>query len=98
MSHPDFTDKPTAPTAQGASGSGSERPLTRGKWTFYGDGLIEYEYTPRIGKVQRVCGILGKNKAVSRLQFTDIRELIIGNDQDSQERTPRASRSGRREI
>jgi len=78
MSDPEFTDKPTAPTAQGASG----------------DGLIEYEYTPRIGKVQRVCGILGKDKAVSQLQFIEIRTLIIGNDQDSQERIPRASRSG----
>jgi len=65
MSQTDPTDKPTAPAGQEASRSSGERPLTRGKWTYYGDGLIEYEYTPRIGNVQRVCGILGKNKAVS---------------------------------
>jgi hypothetical protein len=69
MSHTDPTDKPTASAGQDASGSRSERPLTRGKWTYYADGLIEYEYTPRIGKVQRVCGILGKNKAVSHLSL-----------------------------
>jgi hypothetical protein len=40
----------------------TERPLTRGKWTYYGDGLTEYEYTPPSGRVQRVCGVLGKNK------------------------------------
>jgi len=83
MSHSGHTtDKPTPEASHdaGPSGSSSERPLTRGKWTYYADGLIEYEYTPRIGKVQRVCGILGKNKAVSQLQSESISTLIIGND------------------
>jgi len=43
------------------------RQLTRGKWTYYGDGLTEYNYTPPAGRTQRVCGVLGKNKQASLL-------------------------------
>jgi hypothetical protein len=68
MSEPDITDK-VSTTAQPDAGSTSTiRPFERSKWTDYGDGIIEYVYTPPKGKgkVQRVCGILGKDKRVSQ--------------------------------
>lgn len=72
MSHTGI-DKLAAPSADATSTSTNapsssttaDRPLGRGKYTYYGDGIIEYEYKPRKGKVQRVCGILGKDKRVS---------------------------------
>jgi hypothetical protein len=59
-------DQTTTPTDAVSSSSTTGRALTRGKYTYYGDGIIEYEYKPRKGKVQRVCGILGRDKRVSQ--------------------------------
>jgi len=58
-------DATTTSTTAPSSSTTADRPLGRGKYTYYGDGIIEYEYKPRKGKVQRVCGILGKDKRVS---------------------------------
>jgi hypothetical protein len=82
MSQTDPNDKSTLAADQDGSSSGStpSRPLTRGFWTYYGDGVIEYEYTPTWGNAQRVCGVLGKDKAVSHSQvshhWTDSRKPI----------------------
>jgi hypothetical protein len=88
MSHPvidDQTghgDQTTTPNDAISSSSTTGRALTRGKYTFYGDGIIEYEYKPRRSKVRRVCGILGKDKRVSQPleDYTEIKwglKLII---------------------
>jgi hypothetical protein len=37
-----------------------------GVHVYYGGGLIEYEYKPRKGQVERLCGVLGKDKRVSQ--------------------------------
>jgi hypothetical protein len=63
----DQTTTLTDVSSSSSSAPATGRALTRGKYTFYGDGIIEYEYKPRRGKVQRVCGILGKDKRVSEL-------------------------------
>jgi hypothetical protein len=78
---------------QALSGSVNQRPLTRGFWTYYGDGVIEFEYTPTWGNAQRVCGVLGKDKAVSYSSVL-ITGLIVGNDRDSEKGLPKFSMGG----
>ena len=99
MSHTGI-DKLAAPSADAASTSTTapsssttaDRPPGRGKYTYYGDGIIEYEYRPRKGKVQRVCGILGKDKRVSHvlgswriMRIEEIRMMGYGPRADGKE-------------
>jgi hypothetical protein len=95
MSYTEPNDKVPSSAGLDASPSGSmnQRPLTRGFWTYYGDGIIEYEYTPTWGNAQRVCGVLGKDKAVSYLQVPTT-GLIVGNDRDSEKGFPKFSLGG----
>jgi hypothetical protein len=50
-----------------------------GVHVYYGGGLIEYEYKPLKGKVERLCGVLGKDKRVSQ----NARNVTYGHPPDS---------------
>jgi hypothetical protein len=64
----DSTEKASTPADQKDTGSTSTgEPLKRSPLTKYGDGIVQYAYRPPKGKgeVQRLCGVLGKDRLVS---------------------------------
>jgi hypothetical protein len=72
MSHTnlDSTEKVSTPADQKDPRPASTgKPLKRSPHTDYGDGIIQYAYRPPKGKgeVQRLCGVLGKDRFVSPL-------------------------------
>ena len=71
-----FTD-PAIRSIDVSSSPLADRPLARGEHTYYGDGIIEYEYQPPKGDIQRVCGVLGKDKTVSQSSWIQLRRVVI---------------------